>query len=136
MKRIIIIVSIVVVALAVVLFIYKPDFIKNTWLWFVGLIGVIVGYSQSFIQKLQDWFGAKTTEQKEKTVPDAQPLPVSDGKSDLSLLRYLDDGDLTFGMLYYKKGFYCYTLEETSTEEDSRGGTPDCCRGIPDRIRS
>ncbi len=119
MKRLIIILSITIVAIAAVLLIYKPDIIKDIWLWVVGLIGVIVGYSQSLLQKIKGWVGPDEEAKEKQTASVPAADSVNENKPELSLLRYFDDGDLTFGMLYYKDEFFCYTLEETRTESDS-----------------
>lgn len=34
----------------------------------------------------------------------------------ITLLRYLDDGDTTWGLLFYNGKFFCYTLEDTYRE--------------------
>lgn len=43
--------------------------------------------------------------------------------SELTLLRYLDDGNTSLGLLYLGKQFFCYTLEDTHRDEKLPGGT-------------
>lgn len=41
----------------------------------------------------------------------------------LTLLRFIDDGETTLGLLYLNTKFYCYTLEDTFREEKITGKT-------------
>ena len=55
-----------------------------------------------------------------KEVP-AQGHYLSD--STLTVLRYLDDGQTTLGLLFVRKKFFAYTLEDTRREEKVAGET-------------
>lgn len=122
MKRILIIIIIALVTVAVMLLIFRPELLDNIWLWIVGLIGAIVGYSKTLIEKIKKWTG--TDSETEKPADDTESIEQEEvnGKVLLSLLRYSDDGNFTTGMLYLKDEFFCFTIEEP---EGQPGISPD-----------
>ncbi|WP_194974836.1 DUF5675 family protein [Aquiflexum lacus] len=45
------------------------------------------------------------------------------GKCTLTVLRYIDDGETTLGLIFLRNKFFAYTLEDTHREEKIRGKT-------------
>jgi hypothetical protein len=54
--------------------------------------------------------------------PDNKPVDPFSGSS-IYLLRYIDDGQTTIGLLYVDDEFFCYTLEDTYRKEKIAGKT-------------
>ncbi|WP_417588760.1 DUF5675 family protein [Owenweeksia hongkongensis] len=52
-----------------------------------------------------------------------QDVPDDFEGTTITLLRYVDDGDTTLGLLFYNGKFYCYTLEDTFRETKIAGQT-------------
>ena len=45
------------------------------------------------------------------------------GKATLTLLRYIDDGETTLGLIFLRNRFFAYTLEDTHRDENVQGKT-------------
>ena len=45
------------------------------------------------------------------------------GKCTLTVLRYIDDGETTLGLIFLRNKFFAYTLEDTHRDEKIRGKT-------------
>ncbi|HSJ69329.1 MAG TPA: DUF5675 family protein [Anditalea sp.] len=45
------------------------------------------------------------------------------GKCTLTVLRYIDDGETTLGLIFLRNEFFAYTLEDTHQDEKIRGKT-------------
>ncbi|WP_373521924.1 DUF5675 family protein [Aquiflexum sp.] len=45
------------------------------------------------------------------------------GKCTLTVLRYIDDGETTLGLIFLRNKFFAYTLEDTHQDEKVRGKT-------------
>jgi hypothetical protein len=45
------------------------------------------------------------------------------GKCTLTVLRYIDDGETTLGLIFLRNKFFAYTLEDTHKDEKVRGKT-------------
>lgn len=45
------------------------------------------------------------------------------GKCTLTVLRYIDDGETTLGLIFIRNKFFAYTLEDTHRDEKIRGKT-------------
>lgn len=45
------------------------------------------------------------------------------GKCTLTVLRYIDDGETTLGLIFLRNKFFAYTLEDTHRDEKIRGQT-------------
>jgi len=45
------------------------------------------------------------------------------GKCTLTVLRYIDDGETTLGLIFLRNKFFAYTLEDTHRDEKVRGKT-------------
>ena len=118
MKRFVVIIIIALITVAVMLLIFRPELLEDVWLWIVGLIGVIIGYSKTLIDKIKKW----TDNEPEAEQPDqkSQSSINEENKEKviLTLLRYSDDGSLTTGMLYLKDEFFCYTYEDSKDEQE------------------
>lgn len=52
MKHFIILLVVALLTLAIVLSIYRPELIEDTWLWIVGLIGPIIGFGKEGIKSV------------------------------------------------------------------------------------
>ncbi|OQX72216.1 MAG: hypothetical protein B6D61_14600 [Bacteroidetes bacterium 4484_249] len=102
------------VTVAVMLLIFRPELLEDIWLWIVGLIGVIIGYSKTLLEKIKQWTGTKPDD--EKPVENVAQEKTKE-KITLTLLRNSDDGYLTSGLLYLNDEFFCYTLEDSKDEQ-------------------
>jgi hypothetical protein len=55
MKHFVILLVVAIITLAIMFAIYRPDIVKNVWLWLIGLIGPIIGFSQKIIDSIDDY---------------------------------------------------------------------------------
>jgi Family of unknown function (DUF5675) len=114
MNRLLLLILVAGFVFLIVLFAAKPEMIDNIWMWLIGLSGGIVKIFQSLI----NFFKEKFTDDK-KAEPDSErtnqqmenEVDTFKGTT-LKLLRYVDDGDTTLGLLSINGQFYCYTLED------------------------
>ena len=123
------------IAFAVIFFVQRPDILNEVWLWLIGLSGAIVSLFNRFVGFLKG--------QEKKDEPNAQngaaapPVALNPNKQaelnelatddfkgvTMTVLRYIDDGTTTIGLLYLNGYFYCYTLEDTHRDEKVAGQT-------------
>lgn len=52
MKRLLILFVVAILTLTVVFIIYRPDILEKIWLWVIGLIGPIIGFSRAGAKSL------------------------------------------------------------------------------------
>lgn len=160
MKNFLFLVFIALLAIAVLLFLFNPQFLQDIWLWIVGLIGVIISGIKKMIEGIADLFKSDEKSQENKPLPKTiktntnQIIPVETTVSTnshqtsfadrdnrineleqevvklqgelkkhnaldsfvgttLTVIRYVDDGETTLGLLFLQDKFFCYTLEDT-----------------------
>lgn len=135
MKRALILFLVAVITIVILLLIYNPDFIEKIWLWVVGLIGSIVALIQqgwNWIQQqrhaIQNKKAAKINDQQpvmsDAALKTDQDLKSSDKNLVINLLRLVNDGVSTLGILYFNNQFYCYTIEDYCDENDTNCRVP------------
>lgn len=135
MKRALILFLVAVITIVILLLIYNPFLIEKIWLWVVGLIGSIVALIQQgwkWIQQQTQAFKNTKTFNKNNQQPEKsdavlktdQDLVPSDKKPAITLLRLVNDGDSTLGILYLNKKFYCYTIEDYCDENNTNCRVP------------
>ncbi|SHN30278.1 hypothetical protein SAMN04488057_11815 [Cyclobacterium lianum] len=151
MKRFTGLVLIALVLLAIAFFIYNPEILGEIWMWLVGLIGYLIYFFNKAADTLKNAFktpepdtAQSKDEQKSsgtdtlltklsKNEPDieglenllakSQPQMDSLSQENLTLLRYMDDGYTTLGLLFIEGQFFAYTLEDTHRDEKVSGNT-------------
>lgn len=149
MKRFAGLLLLALVILTIAFFIYNPQVIENIWMWLVGLIGYIVYFLNKGADAIKNLFkspassgsqgqGKNTSEkvpltQLENKEPDIsdlerlinkiQPEEESLSQTDLTVLRYTDDGQTTLGLLFIDGRFFAYTLEDTHRDEKISANT-------------
>ena len=52
MKRVLILLIVAIITFTIMLLIYRPDILEDVWLWIVGLIGPIIGFTKRGIESL------------------------------------------------------------------------------------
>jgi hypothetical protein len=52
MKNFIILLLVALITFTIVLVIYRPDLLEDIWLWVVGLIGPIIGFTKAAIKSV------------------------------------------------------------------------------------
>ncbi|MDO6436134.1 DUF5675 family protein [Cyclobacterium sp. 1_MG-2023] len=132
----------------VVLFFYSnPEVLDKIWLWLVGFVGYLIMLFGKGYEKLKDLFkehepapiqtsSKKSLEDKIKHLnitdnPELEKIKslveneevASVPEALVTILRYVDDGNTTLGMLFIEKKFFAYTLEDTHRDEKIPGGT-------------
>ncbi|MDN3690024.1 DUF5675 family protein [Cyclobacterium jeungdonense] len=150
MSRIFGLLLVALAILVIVVFLANPELIETVWLWLVGFIGYIIYFSEKGLESLKNLFKKDPAitpplppEQNKEHVDTSYPLEKRSekeavlknlpenypetwellGGSYLTLLRYLDDGNTSLGLLYLGKQFFCYTLEDTHRDEKVPAGT-------------
>ncbi|MFO7822343.1 MAG: DUF5675 family protein [Cyclobacterium sp.] len=139
------------VVLVIAFFIYNPRSLENIWMWVVGFIGYVIYFLRKGAQSIKELFSGQgpsrsvVLEEKKATQtgvpltqlnqkePDISSLERLLSKvqheeeglsqSDLTVLRYLDDGLTTLGLLFIDGRFFAYTLEDTHRDEKISGNT-------------
>lgn len=128
-KHLLVILITFAIALLVALVIKYADVFEHIWLWLVGLIGGIAELTRRLWTQINSLFAVSTdktlansgnTGIKEMSETKSYPQPVSSRQiiadqktTQLKVLRYIDDGETTLGLLYVDSDFYSYTLEDT-----------------------
>ena len=109
MKRIALVLLLAAIFSVIALYFIDPERIEKLWLWFVGLIGVII----AFIQKSGDWIeqqinNIRGNKNDIRVITDTTP-PVHLAK----IVRYTSSGNKTVGLIYVQRKFLGYSEEET-----------------------
>ena len=67
MKHALILLTVAIITITIMFLIYRPDLLEDIWLWVVGLIGPIIGFTKQgirsitkFIKELDDSGDAKS----------------------------------------------------------------------------
>lgn len=150
MNRIFGLLLVALAILVIVVFLANPEIIETVWLWLVGFVGYIIYFSEKGLQSIKSLFKkepatttnsptGKDTKHTDTFFPLVKPGEKEEvlenfpdnypetwellGSSELTLLRYLDDGNTSLGLLYLGKQFFCYTLEDTHRDEKVPAGT-------------
>jgi hypothetical protein len=132
----------------VVLFFYSnPEILEKIWLWLVGFIGYLIvlfgkGYEKlknlfkdhepapiqsppqkKLAEKIKQFNISDNSELEEikSLVENEKVAPVPEAL--VTVLRYVDDGNTTLGLLFIEKKFFAYTLEDTHRDKKIPGGT-------------
>ena len=56
MKHALILIFVAIITISIVLIIYRPDLLEEVWLWLVGLIGPIIGFTRAIIKSISSFF--------------------------------------------------------------------------------
>lgn len=85
-------------------------------------------YSEQLRASTKNWEEEKSKlnnriEELESRLLSPQKVPDYFEGTTITLLRYVDDGDTTLGLLFYDGKFFCYTLEDTFRETKIAGQT-------------
>ncbi|WKN33296.1 DUF5675 family protein [Porifericola rhodea] len=140
-------------AIAILLFLTNPELLDKVWLWVIGFIGYIVTLFEKGFGALSKTFQKESTLASEKesvqkrSYAEASALHETNlqlqkkiqqieaemqqqssafyplASHTLSVLRYQDDGESTLGLLFLRKKFFAYTLEDTHRVEKLAGKT-------------
>jgi hypothetical protein len=52
MKHFVILLLVAIITITIVLFVYRPDLLEDVWLWVIGLIGPIIGFTKAGIKSM------------------------------------------------------------------------------------
>jgi hypothetical protein len=143
-KHIVFILIVLIISIVVVLAIKYSGSFNNIWLWIIGLCGPIIAFFKESFSKLGDLvkkfdthfdskqpvtpaiaYSATTTTQplsQTASIPSAPAIIDTNASQpqtknvEIKVLRYVDDGNTTLGLLYIDDQFYCYTLEDSYHE--------------------
>ncbi|EPR69087.1 DUF5675 family protein [Cyclobacterium qasimii] len=136
------------VVILAALFLYSnPEVLEKIWLWMIGFIGYLAILFGKGYEKIKDLFTTSQTTKEEKNTdqilnpsiekfkeafkPDIKKVETllesqevnSLPDSLITILRYIDDGNTTLGLMFINKVFFAYTLEDTHKDEKVPGGT-------------
>ena len=136
-RWIFILLVLIIAIVAVLVFINNPSLINDIWLWIVGVIGAIIAFFRRITEGISALFDSDrkheselVSEQKKKFEQEKLSLSSTinnlrnqlgslesdtndfDGTT-ITVLRYMDDGETTIGLLFLNEEFFCYTLEDT-----------------------
>lgn len=138
MRNIWILILVAILTLFALILIFNPALLKDVWLWLVGLIGTIIALLKKGVESIKNYLNADNESKSSTTdsglsdltqedtikskIPDIeQKLKTLSGNkyelpfegTTITVLRYMDDGESTLGLLFYNESFLCYTLEDT-----------------------
>jgi len=133
----------------VLLFITNPELLQDIWLWIVGFIGYIIlmlekGFkavaavvrgdrNQSIIASQSEPVSASPPPSNEVAKLEKQISRLEErlrtasvdaeklGNCTITVLRYLDDGQTSLGLLFLRNKFFAYTLEDSFQAEKIAG---------------
>ncbi len=147
MNRFVGLLLIALIAVLILVFLSNPELLDKVWLWIIGFIGYIIALGEKGFNSLKTLFrnhpenpegkeiapvpgietGPKRPEpiihEIERILENKPPKGRFLTESDVTVIRYLDDGDTTLGMLFLNNKFFSYTLEDTHHDEKISGGT-------------
>jgi hypothetical protein len=151
LKQVAALLFLALLTIAVLLFITNPELLENIWLWIVGFIGYIVVILEKGFKAVASAFQSQPTPATplpaaEPAAPSKPTTPNIDelekqirhledklrretlsgealSSSTVTVLRYLDDGQTSLGLLFLKNRFFAYTLEDTFREDKVAGQT-------------
>tara|TARA_R110002050_G_scaffold3382_9_gene17828 strand:+ start:3275 stop:4078 length:804 start_codon:yes stop_codon:yes gene_type:complete len=134
--------------LLAILFLYSnPEILGKIWLWMIGFIGYLVIAAKKGFEMIKDLFTKNQAifnfpDKKQEPKPEIEKIkkvlqPNIEEASNLldneeinalpkamiTVLRYVDDGNTTLGLMFINKTFFAYTLEDTHNDEKIPGGT-------------
>lgn len=150
MNRYLIVFALIILAVLAILFFTQPQFLDKIWMWLVGFAGYVALFVRkasdtvkSFFEKPERSKDTIIPPEKQEPLPSAAPsgnleerireieeklkneqpegTPLS--STYLSVLRYLDDGQTTLGLLFLDNRFFAYTLEDTHRDTKVAGST-------------
>ncbi len=127
----------------VLFFFANPLLLEDIWLWIIGFIGYIVLLVEKGFKAV-----VSSLKPEPKTLPPPTDAPFSFAHDQLkhkvaelerklqqedterfstgsavTVLRYLDDGHSSLGLIFLQKKFFAYTLEDTHRSEKVTGKT-------------
>ncbi|WP_339925101.1 DUF5675 family protein [uncultured Cyclobacterium sp.] len=130
------------------LFLYSnPEVLEKIWLWMIGFIGYLAILFRKGYEKIKDLFTSNQAIKEQKNTAFIQRPSNDKIKEDIkpdikkavtllesqevnslphsliTILRYVDDGNTTLGLMFIDKAFFAYTLEDTHNNEKIPGGT-------------
>ncbi|HSI74346.1 MAG TPA: DUF5675 family protein [Lunatimonas sp.] len=151
MKRYLVIFGIILLVVLAILFFNKPQLLDKIWLWVVGFIGYILLLIRKGAEGLKELFSKSPTvaspppteptnptppvpttpaynlEEKikeiEEKIRNERPTGTRLAQHYITVLRYIDDGQTTLGLMFLQGKFFAYTLEDTHQDEKIRGNT-------------
>ncbi|MEM9834177.1 MAG: DUF5675 family protein [Bacteroidota bacterium] len=146
MKHFAALLFVAVLTITILLFVNNPELLEEIWLWIVGFIGYIVlllerGF-QAVASAVRTQPGTPVTPTNTNVSPATQLPPriselerrlqeeekttSSTPDSTITVLRYLDDGHTSLGLIFFRKKFFAYALEDTHQTKKVVGKT-----GVP-----
>lgn len=150
MKRLLGLLAIALFVLLILLLIRNHEVLSRIWMWLVGFAGYIFLLIEKGVDAIKLPFQAKPDSKAKEihrqlpgyaTGPE-KPYSIEDhigkiekllekksenttplSKQDVTVLRYVDDGETTLGLLFLQHKFFAYTLEDTHQDEKIAGST-------------
>lgn len=108
MKRIVLVLLLATLFSIIALYIIYPETIEKVWLWFVGLIGVVI----AFIQKAGNWIESKLQSPTIKE-DEIKVTTITEPREQLAkIIRYSITGNKTPGLLYAHGKFLGFSEED------------------------
>lgn len=151
MKRYFVIFVIILLVVLAIMFFRQPQLLDKIWLWLVGFIGYILLLIRKGAEGLKELFSKNPTasaplppsstqpptsmptppaydlEEKIKEIEDRlrseRPKGSPLSQHYITVLRYIDDGQTTLGLMFLQGKFFAYTLEDTHQDEKIHGNT-------------
>lgn len=152
MKRYFVIFVLILLVVLAILFVRQPQLLDKIWLWLVGFIGYIILLFRKGAEGLKALFSPNNSSpaalpplNTNPTPPPVPRQPVNDleekikeieaglrnerpigkplAQHYITLLRYMDDGQTTLGLMFLQGKFFAYTLEDTHQDEKNHGNT-------------
>jgi hypothetical protein len=124
MKRFLLLIFIAIATFLLFAFFKNPELLNDIWLWLIGLAGLIIKTGKGMVDYFKSLFekpdqmdqnnavsASNNNQNEDKT--EGKPVRLDPSKTQITLLRFQDDGQTSLGLLYINNKFYCYTLEDT-----------------------
>ena len=144
MKHLAALLFVALISVAILLFLTNPSLLEEIWLWIIGFIGYIVLMLEKGIKAIVSAVSSKPDNTRSPPPP-YSTLPINQlpqrveslerkleqeekerknlQRSNITVLRYLDDGFTSLGLIFFEKKFFAYTLEDTFRSEKIAGKT-------------
>ncbi len=106
MKRFLIILSVALITVVILLFIYNPGLLDKIWLWVVGLAGALVALVQDAYKAVEKKVNQLATKSGEEKPAERRHIPAA-----VSLLRIKQNDGVVAGMIFLEDTFLAFSLE-------------------------
>ncbi|WKN43031.1 DUF5675 family protein [Tunicatimonas pelagia] len=146
MKHVAALLFVALLTTVILLFLANPTLLEEIWLWIIGFIGYVILLLEKGFKAIVASVNPQSNRTKSLSTVTSPSLAIDNPLSQrvvelerkleqeervnnlasgsiMTVLRYLDDGHTSLGLIFLNKKFFAYTLEDTHQPEKVAGKT-------------